>query len=104
MQDGGNQLSEQEEVTLNGGTINGEVEQVKPEVVANGETPSLETPAIETPAEETPVMEETATVENIPKTPAIDDTAEITEETNAEAPSETTTSLRTNATFEGTGE
>ena len=40
MQDGENQLSEQE-VTLNGGTINGELEQEKPEeVVADEETPA----------------------------------------------------------------
>merc|ERR1711971_448852 len=81
MQDGGNQLSEQEEVTLNGVPINGNVEQEKPEVVADDETPSLETPAIKTPA-----MEETPTVDNIPEAPA--ESATSTDET-AEAPSET---------------
>merc|ERR1711971_1063628 len=81
MQDGGNQLSEQEEVTLNGVPINGNVEQEKPEVVADDETPSLETPAIETPA-----MEETPTVDSIPEAPA--ESATSTDET-AEAPSET---------------
>merc|ERR1711971_608847 len=100
MQDGGNQLSEQEEVTLNGVPINGNVEQEKPEVVADDEAPSLETPAIETPA-----MEETPTVDNIPEAPAesatsTDETAEVPSETpveTAETPAAETSALETPA-------